>query len=232
MSQVRIAHFSDVLCIWAYAGQRNLYQLIETFGDNVVVDVHFCSVFPDTQTKISKAWRDRGGFEGYGAHVQDVAAKFDGLTVNPSVWTDVRPRSSASPHLFIKAIELMEQEPQGASWPSHFTDQLSVRAAMELRAAFFADAQDISNWAVQRQVCDKIGLSFDKVLKKIETGEAIARLAADYELGQSLGVQGSPTYLMNEGRQKLYGNVGYGILEANISGLLREERSESASSCT
>ncbi len=34
------------------------------------------------------------------------------------------------------------------------------------------------------------------------------------------GVQGSPTYVFNEGRQMLYGNVGYRIIEANVRELL------------
>lgn len=231
MSVVSVVHFSDVLCIWAYGDQANLYRLGAEFGNRVSVEVHHCSVFPDTRTKINTMWGERGGFEGYSNHVKDVAARFDGLSVHPDIWCRVQPRSSASPHLFIKAIELLEQSepaPSGAD----FTERLSVRAAKELRHAFFAQARDISDWNEQRAICDRTGISFDAVMGKVETGEAIARLAADYEMARSLGIQGSPTYLMNEGRQKLFGNVSYNILAANITGLLSDNRDESASPCS
>ena len=74
MAPVKLVHFSDVLCIWALVGQGNLQRLAQEFGQDVEIEVHFCSVFPDTQTKITKAWAARGGFGGYAEHVQGVAA--------------------------------------------------------------------------------------------------------------------------------------------------------------
>tara|TARA_R110002074_G_C12534430_1_gene665172 strand:- start:2551 stop:3234 length:684 start_codon:yes stop_codon:yes gene_type:complete len=227
MSALKIVHFSDVLCVWAYVGQASLFRLVEKFGDRVQVEEHFCSIFPDTQTKITKAWHDRGGFCGYADHVKMVAKGFENVRVHDDVWSKVRPKSSASPHLFIKAIELLEFEATEA----RFFNRLSNRAAKELRTAFFAEAQDISDWTVQRAISEKIGVNFDEVHKKIETGEAIAKLAADYELGQSLHVQGSPTYILSEGRLILFGNISYGILEANVSELLSERTGESGSVC-
>ena len=227
MPALKIMHFSDVLCVWAHVGQANIAKLVEKFDDRVEVEVHFCSIFPDTQTKINKAWQDRGGFTGYAAHVKEVAGRFDNVNIHDDVWAKVQPKSSASPHLFIKAVALLEDNRPEAG----FFDRLSNRAAMELRTAFFTQAKDISDWSVQRAVSEKIGVDFDAVQKKIETGEAIAKLAADYELGQALHVQGSPTYILSEGRQILFGNISYGILEANVSELLSERRTESGSIC-
>ena len=227
MSALKIVHFSDVLCVWAYIGQASLFKLVEKFGDSIEVEEHFCSIFPDTQTKINKAWHDRGGFSGYADHVKTVAKGFENVSIHDDVWSKVRPKSSASPHLFIKAIELLEYEATEGT----FFNRLSNRAAKELRTAFFVEAQDISNWAVQRAIGEKIGIVFDEILKKIETGEAIAKLAADYELAQSLRVQGSPTYIFSEGRQILFGNINYNILEANVSELLSEKRNEIGSDC-
>jgi predicted DsbA family dithiol-disulfide isomerase len=227
MSALKIVHFSDVLCVWAYIGQASLFKLVEKFGDRIEVEEHFCSIFPDTQTKINKAWHDRGGFSGYADHVKTVAKGFENVSIHDDVWSKVRPKSSASPHLFIKAIELLEYEATEGT----FFNRLSNRAAKELRTAFFVEAQDISNWAVQRTIGEKIGIVFDEILKKIETGEAIAKLAADYELAQSLRVQGSPTYIFSEGRQILFGNINYNILEANVSELLSEKRNEIGSDC-
>jgi predicted DsbA family dithiol-disulfide isomerase len=227
MSVLKIVHFSDVLCVWAFVGQASLFRLVEQFGDKVQVEEHFCSVFPDTQTKISKTWQERGGFSGYAEHVKVISNAFENLRIHDDVWSKVRPKSSASPHLFIKAIELLDYE----ATESGFSNPLSNRAAKELRSAFFAQARDISDWTIQRTIAEKIGVDFDEVRKKIETGEAIAKLAADYELGQSLHVQGSPTYILNEGRQMLFGNISYGILEANVAELLSEKNNETGSVC-
>lgn len=225
MPALKIVHFSDVLCVWAYVGQTCLFKLVEKFGDRVQVEEHFCSIFADTQTKINKAWHNRGGFDGYADHVKGVARGFDNMRIHDDVWTKVRPKSSASPHLFIKAIELLE----GEAYEAPFSSRLSNMAAKELRTAFFAEAQDISDWAVQKAISAKIGVDFGAVRDKIETGEAITQLAADYELSQTLRVQGSPTYIMNEGRQILFGNISFGILEANVSELLSETSNETGS---
>ena len=44
-------------------------------------------------------------------------------------------------------------------------------------------------------------------------------------------LQGSPSFVLNDGRQKLYGNVGFRILEANIQELLRPPTPTQASWC-
>lgn len=227
MTALRILHFSDVLCIWAYVGQNSLYRLAEQFGDRVQIEEHFCSIFPDTQTKISKTWNDRGGFDGYADHVKMVADSSKNLSIHDDVWSRVRPKSSASPQLFIKAIELLEHKATDIRFPN----RLSNRAAKDLRTAFFAEARDISDWSVQRSISENLGVNFDEVRKKIETGEAIAKLAADYEHGQTLHVQGSPTYILNEGRQILFGNISYNILEANVSEWLSEKSLHNGSVC-
>jgi hypothetical protein len=44
-------------------------------------------------------------------------------------------------------------------------------------------------------------------------------------------VKGSPTLILNQGRQKLYFNVGYRLIEANIQELLRQPNPDHASWC-
>ncbi len=72
MAPVRISYYSDVLCIWAYAAQRRLEQLVQKFGDEISIDAHFCSVFPDAWGKIEDKWKARGGFEGFNRHTNEV----------------------------------------------------------------------------------------------------------------------------------------------------------------
>jgi predicted DsbA family dithiol-disulfide isomerase len=56
-------------------------------------------------------------------------------------------------------------------------------------------------------------------------------VSADYELARELGVDVSPTLVLNQGRQRLNGNVGYRVIEANFKELLREPHAGQASWC-
>jgi protein-disulfide isomerase len=69
-------------------------------------------------------------------------------------------------------------------------------------------------------------------VKRTELAKRVyAALSADYKEAENTGVKGSPTMILNEGRQKLFGNVGYRIIEANIQELLREPNPDQASWC-
>jgi predicted DsbA family dithiol-disulfide isomerase len=229
MPAAQIDHFSDILCVWAYASQSNLDRLTAEFGDRITINIHYCSVFPDPWTKIASQWADRGGFDGYANHVQGIAAKFDNLPVHGDTWAKTRPRSSASPHLFIKAVELMEQE--GITSKPPVTEFPSVLAARELRSAFFTRAEDVSDWDVQREIAGLLYVDFDEILNRFKTGEAIAKLTRDYDLAQQHGIEGSPTYVINDGRQKLFGNVSYGVIAANVNEMLTSQNTDTASLC-
>jgi predicted DsbA family dithiol-disulfide isomerase len=63
------------------------------------------------------------------------------------------------------------------------------------------------------------------------SGVAFAALAADYQDRDRLRIEGSPTFVLNQGRQKLYGNLGYRVIEVNIRELLREPRAGEMSWC-
>lgn len=229
MSVTKIIHFSDILCVWAYVAQSSLFKLAETFGERVDIELKYCSVFPDSHGKIGRMWKDRGGFEGYAAHVQEVVQKFPGTPLSDATWFSTRPRSSASPHQFVKVVDLIEVEAGSEGEP--LESRLSFQAAKELRQAFFVEGQDISHWDVQREIARRIGLNFDDVLRRYESGEAIARLVEDYELAQSMRIEGSPTFVLNEGRQRLYGNVSYAIVEANVREVLNGTTEDQTSAC-
>ncbi len=232
MSAVKISYYSDVLCIWAYAAERRLRELTDAFGDQISIDSHYCSVFPDAWGKIEDRWKSRGGFEGFNKHLNDVAHQFSHIDVHDRLWLDTRPRTSASAHLFLKAIEAIERDHHGERLQDlPYQDRTSTRAAWALRKAFFAAVRDISDWQVHSEIADELGLDYEAAQEKIRSSEAVAQLAVDYNQSQAHGVEGSLTFIMNNGRQKLFGNVGFRLLEANVQELLRNPSESKASWC-
>lgn len=220
---VEIIHYSDVLCVWAYVGEARLAAIRAQFGDDVELEHRFCSVFGDTVGKIEGGWASRGGYEGFATHVHEVAARFD-LTLHADLWLTTRPASSGSAHLFVKAAQLLE----GRGEVGVGTGEA---LAWALRQAFFEEARDVATWEVQAEVAGALGLPLAALEGELRSGAAHAALARDAEGQDQWQVRGSPTLLLNEGRQKLYGNVGYRVIEANIQELLREPAAGEASWC-
>lgn len=232
MAAVKVFYFSDVLCVWAYAAQARLEQIDNDFGAQVEIDTHYCSVFGDALGKIAKGWKDKGGFAGFNAHLREVGERFDHIKLHPRLWLDVKPRTSASAHLFLRSVHLIEQEDEeGGASQNTFTNSLHNQASLKMRKAFFEDARDISDWRVHREICTEMGIDYVRIEAKIRSSEAIAQLERDYQLSAQYGAVGSPTFVMNEGRQKLFGNVGYRLIEANIQELLRAPTNDAASWC-
>lgn len=223
---VEVTHFSDVLCVWAYISEARIDALKRKFGSSLRLTYRFCSVFGDTAGKIKSAWRDKGEYQGFNSHLRRVAEAFPHIEVHPEVWLKTRPLSSASPHLFLKAVQQWDEQ-SGPAGRAHAFE----RATSALRRAFFRDCKDISSWNVQCETAQSVGADIDAVAELIHSGAAFARLAADYQDADKMRIEGSPSLVLNEGRQKLYGNVGFRVIDANIQELLREPRPDDASWC-
>jgi predicted DsbA family dithiol-disulfide isomerase len=142
MSPVEITYFPDVLCIWAYVSQVRVDATKSKFGNDIDVKHRFCSVFGNTAQKISSSWKDKGGYEGFNAHFLEVAGKYPHVALHPELWLKIRPVTSASAHVFLKAAQLSDSEAAATSspFPPNFCEQLM----WEFRCAFFRDCRDIS----------------------------------------------------------------------------------------
>jgi len=221
MTKVTLDYFTDVLCIWAYVAQIRLDELHQQFDQDIQVNEHFITLFGNTEKRIGEGWKNKGGFDGFNQHVMHVAEQFPHLKINPEVWKSCRPTSSANSHLYLKSVQLLVNENKISN--SNFQQFI-----WNIRSAFFEDAVDISNINILRKLAEEISLPIDLIQHKLDNGSAIAALCADMELREQFKLEGSPTYLLDNGRQKLYGNVGYRILEANVQELI--ERPEGIAS--
>jgi len=212
-----IDYFTDVLCVWAWIAQPRLDELHRQYRHNVELRHRYVDIFGDSYNKIHRQWGETDGFEKFSNHVQQSAAPFEQVTVNPHVWSNVRPRSSMQAHLLLKAVELVAG------------DRIAVEAmALRIRHAFFCEARDIGDLSLLLNLAADEKLDRESLRHVLQNGSAIAALSNDLRSAHELGVKGSPTWVLNEGRQVLYGNVGYRILSANIEELLKNPGSEAS----
>ncbi|MCC5601904.1 DsbA family oxidoreductase [Nostoc favosum] len=221
MEPIRIFCFSDVLCIWAYIAQIRLDELKTTFQDKIAIEHHFVPIFGIARERLNSRWRDRGGLQGYSDHIQEVAKKFDHISVHPDIWIKVTPPSSTSCHLFLHAIQLLE-----AKGLVEEAQQVFEKITWAFRKAFFTQLANVSDRKVQFEIAEELRLPIAAIQAQIDSGEAYAQLFKDFELVKDYTVTVSPTLIFNEGRQRLNGNVGYRVIEANIRELLHNPLEE------
>jgi predicted DsbA family dithiol-disulfide isomerase len=229
---VQISYVSDVLCIWAYVAEIRLDELRKEFGSSIELEYRFIPIFGSTRHRIGEGWKARGGFAGFAEHVRKVAKDFPHVLVNERVWSEVAPTTSAAAHEVLCAARLLMDE--GIVDPAR-RDDLGGRTVFEeatwqVRSAFFEHARDVADHEVLLDVLARAGIPAPAIEAKLKSGEAMAELCRDIELRDEHKIEGSPTYYLNQGRQKLYGNVGYRVVSANLRELL-EQPGQQASWC-
>ncbi len=213
---VAIDYYSDILCVWAWIAQRRVDELTQQYGNKIRLRYRYINIFGDTSAKMDTQWSDRGSFEGFGKHVHDSVYDYEHVHINHNIWRETRPTTSANAHLWLKAVELA------------YSPEMSSRFARCLREAFFIEAIDISNQTQLASLASSNQLDIGLIEKQLHDGNAIAALMTDYHEAQILQLKGSPSYIMDNGRQTLYGNVGYRILSANVEELLKRPVDEAS----
>ena len=230
---VTIEYFTDILCIWAWGGQVRLDQLRQDLGEDLQLRYRFIPLFAAARQRVHEQWDEQGGFKGFNCHLGEVARQWDHVTLSPAVWLKTSPPSSTGAHLMLKAVQLLEARGEISARPD---PALAGRSCFEectwrLREAFFHHGENVSERAVQENIAGQLGLPVATLRTLIDNGEAHAALHLDDEAKHHYRVPGSPTMVLNEGRQLLYGNVGYRIIEANVRELLHNPHHGEASWC-
>jgi len=233
MKKVTIELFSDVLCFWAYGAQARIDQLKTDYGDQIELNYRFIPVFAAAHHRIDRAWQDKGGYAAFNRQLHESANDWDHVTLNPDIWLHNAPESSQVAHLYIKALQLLEDqdvlpENKGLDRQGY---TLFEEFLWRVRCAFFRDAENVSEIATLDTLAKSMNLPLSDIHRKIDSGMAHAALHLDTEARDRYLVPGSPTLVFNEGRQRLYGNVGYRIIDVNIRELLRDKQSGEASWC-
>jgi len=213
-----------VLCVWAYGGDVRFQRLREHFKDQIEFRQRFVTLFGAAHQRIENGWKEQGDYAGFNAHLHEVCADWPHIQLHPEVWIKDAPQSSLLPHLFLKAADLyLASTENGAQKLNDLTWQL--------REAFFRYNHNISRMDVLRRITAENELPWEPIQSCLHDGQAHAQLFLDHEAAEQYKVTGSPTLIFNEGRQTIYGNVGYRVIEANIKELLRNPHHGEASWC-
>lgn len=200
---VVVDYYSDVLCIWAWLAQSKLSTLNQQLSGKIHINHHYMNLFANTHEKINKQWQDRNAFQGYAKHVKDIAQQHN-VVIHPDIWSTIQPTTSSNAHLILKAIECA------------YGQEKSVVLAEHFRQAFFEKAMDISHLEVLFDLAIEQGLQRQTIQAFIDNGQAIASLMSDYQQQQQLALQGSPSFVLDNARQILYGNVSFEVIKANV----------------
>lgn len=227
-TRIHIHYFSDVLCFWSYIAQIRLDELIKNYASDIEVTYTFMPFFGHTKNRIGKAWKDKGEFEGLSKHTHKVCEAYPHIVLHQDIWAKNTPKTSTTSHLFIKAVQCLVENGTISNERRQDCGQKTILEDFiwEVRLAFFRDLRDISQMSELFDIAKSMNLPTDKIQALLDDGSALAELSRDAELTDELNVEGSPTYILNEGRQKLYGNVGYRIIEANLVELLNKPATE------
>lgn len=228
--KIRIDYFTDLLCVWAYVSQIRVDELKRQFGTKIGFHYHFIPVFGCVKTRIGEGWKNKGSYRGFNEHVQAVCHEFSHLNVCQNLWEQVTPISSWTSHHFLKSVQLLEEKSIiSRNSENKWGDKtLFEEMVWQVRLAFFKDGQDISKQSALIELADQLKLPVDKILEQMADGEALSALHRDAELRDEFRVEGSPSFVLNNGRQKLYGNIGYKIIEANVREIMEASGSRAS----
>ncbi len=211
-----IDYYSDILCVWAWIAQRRIDELNQKLGDQIELRYYYVDIFGDVANKMKASKQSNDPYESFAKHVQSSASNYEHAPINPDIWTVTRPTTSANAHMVLKAVELITD------------NKTSAALSLKIRNAFYVDAKDISNLELLYNLVASNGLDVNATKDVIENGKALAALMNDYQKTKQQNIKGSPSYVMDGGRQVLFGNVGYRILKANIEELIKRPDNEAS----
>jgi predicted DsbA family dithiol-disulfide isomerase len=132
--------------------------------------------------------------------------------------------SSSASDALDSAVQLLQERGKISRAPQARFSGRSVfeEAIWQFRLAFFRDLRDVAARQCQIEIAQELNFPLDAIWDQVDNGSAFAAFCADLHAKEQHLIEGSPKFLLNDGRQKLYGNVGYRIIEANIDELMNE----------
>lgn len=213
MSTLSFEYWSDPLCIWAFVAQPKLDALLRDHGEGLAVDYRVVPVFGSIPWRFREGSWAKAGPEGRRDATARIAQEFGFSGVTGAAWTLHAPATSWAPGIAIKAVCAMEKDglaPVGAG----------ARYLASLRAAFFEHDRNTALRSEQLAVAEALELDRGPLEQRLDDGSALAALWEDDREREAKRIQGSPTYVFDGGRARLYGNFDEQVLRATVRTML------------
>lgn len=215
MSDERIVfeYWSDPLCVWAFVAQDKLDRILAEVGGSLEVRYHIVPVFGSIPWRFREGpWADKG-IAGRVEATARVAREHGHPEVTGRCWAEDCPASSWGPGAAAKAVFALEEaEDVKAGTGAEYLGRMRER--------FFVDGRNVARREVQLELAEQLSIAPDALAARLDDGSALALLWEDERRKQELKIQGSPTYVFDGGRAKLYGNFSFGILQATVQELV------------
>lgn len=221
--RIEVTYWSDPLCIWAFVSQHRHERVRADYADRVRIVERVVPVFGSIPRRFREGSWAEAGPQGRARKTREVAAKFGIEGVDGSLWVDDPPASSWSPGMAVVAVRAMAAEgevPEGNDALFH----------LALRDAAFVENRNTARREVQLEVAEALGIARAGLEARLDDGTAMAALWEDHHAREDQRVKGSPTYVCDDGREMLYGNVAEPVIRATLDALL-EGRDGGGSAC-
>jgi predicted DsbA family dithiol-disulfide isomerase len=210
--RVRFQYWSDPLCIWAFVAQDRLDRVLHDFAGKLDVDYHVVPVFGSVPWRFERGPWAAGGVAARVEATRKIAHEHGHPEVDGECWRGDCPASSWSPGMAIEAVAAMVAS--GEAPPDAFT-----RYQWEVRRRFFVERDNVARRAVQLAIARDLDIPVAGLESRLDDGSALAALWEDHREVESQRIEGSPTYVFDNGRAKLYGNFPFGVLHATVEEL-------------
>ncbi len=208
--RVSFSYWSDPLCIWALVSQKKLDLILGELGEHVHVQHRIVPVFGSVSWRFTKGAWAKDGVEGRVAATRRIAEQGGRTDVTGECWRKAMPASSWAPATAIKAVFAMDDG-----------ERLGSAYQCALRERFFVGEANIALRSVQLEVAEALEIPREGIETRLDDGSALAAVCEDDAEKERLRIQGSPTYVFDNGRAMLYGNFDYRILHSTVEELVR-----------
>jgi predicted DsbA family dithiol-disulfide isomerase len=212
-SPLPITYWTDPLCVWAFVSQAKHERLLADYAGRIEITSRIVPVFASIPHRFREGSWAEAGVAGRVEKTRATAEAFAIEGVDGRLWEIDPPASSWAVGLAVVAARL------GAR-AGRLPADAELRYHVALRNTAFHDNRNTARRSVQLEVAESLGLDRGVIEAALDDGSAMAELLEDHCRREHEQVKGSPTYVFDEGREMLYGNVPEAVIRATIDALL------------
>ena len=198
----------------AFVAQPKLDKILEEMGEHLQVDHHIVPVFGSVAWRFEKGPWSKQGVEGRVEATQRICEEHGFKGVEGRVWRDDQPACSWSAGMAVKAVFALEREGKVEAG-------MGAEYLRQLRRRFFVEDRNVARRSEQLALAESLKIAREAIEQRLDDGRALAALWEDHQQKEKLRIQGSPTYVFDNGRAMLYGNFDYAILKATVEAMVQ-----------